>query len=306
LRWQPKAFQCLCCLRCASALTLHHVAPEFCINRRLLGELGNIEAVGDNNELFGLSLQGRVSQLQLLQHNQLQELLGENSRVDVLADSDGDDLFSLLEELLSLSDSEVFVGLKFWEVKGGEGLTIVGVFFFLELRVGEDLILDAPLLAEELGDVVSDAVRKHQHNSLGLIVLPSLLLDEPDGRVSDCACGSTHKKALLPHQLAGIGQRGDVLSLIPAIDRFSGAGPGNKVVSNAFHLVGSSLNVEVSREGEDAADRISTNNDCTGASFFDFSGDSSNGSSCSDSDDYGIEVAIALVKDLFSQLVVVC
>lgn len=73
------------------------------------------------------------------------------------------------------------MGVNFRKVEGGEGLCIVGVSLFLEFRVGEDLILDAPFLAKELGDVVSDTVRKDQHDSLGLIVLPSHILDEPDG-----------------------------------------------------------------------------------------------------------------------------
>jgi hypothetical protein len=71
----------------------------------LLGELGDVEAVGDNNEVFGFGLQSRVSRTQFLQDYKLEELLGDDGGVDNITDSNGDDLVSLFKQVSSLIDS---------------------------------------------------------------------------------------------------------------------------------------------------------------------------------------------------------
>lgn len=148
------------------------------VNEKVLGELGYVEAVGDEDKIFGLGLKGRVGQLKLFQHDKFKELLRKNGRIDILSNSDGNDGSSLLEELLCLTDSQLLKRCDFRKVKRGNRLCVERISFFLEFAVGKDLILNAPLLAEELGDVIPDAVGEDQHNSLGFVVLPSLFLDK--------------------------------------------------------------------------------------------------------------------------------
>lgn len=71
--------------------------------------MGDVESVGHNHEFFGFGFEGRIVEFQLLQNDEFQELFGEDGGVDVISNSNGNDLGAIFEELFGLSDSEIFV-----------------------------------------------------------------------------------------------------------------------------------------------------------------------------------------------------
>ena len=107
-------------------------------------------------------------------------------------------------------------------------------------------------------------------------------------------------------QSSGVGERGEIVCLVPLIDAFSHAGFGDEVVSNTFDLVGWGFGVEGAGDGEDAAVWVSTHDEDLGVEALDFSGDTGDGSSCSDTDDDGVDSAVTLVVDFLTKLVKVC
>ena len=180
------------------------------------------------------------------------------------------------------------------------------MILFFEFFVGKDVVLAAPLFAQKFIDIVSNVILEDTNYSFAFIVFPAHFLDVLQSCVHDCSWRTTHQKTLVTNQVSCAFERTYILSLDPVVALLSETCPGNEVIADAFDQVGSCWHVQLLRNSEDAAERISSDYLDFGVSFFYFSTDSSDGASSSDSNDDRVDVLVTLVQNLFSELVVVC
>lgn len=179
--------------------------------------------------------------------------------------------------------------------------------FFFQFIIRQELIFDAPLSGKEFGDVVSDGVTEDTDYSFGFVVLPSFLFNELKRCLHNRSWWSANQQPFFLNEISCISERWQIIGLHPVINVSPFASFWHEVISNSLHFIDWVASfIEFLGHSQNTAEWISANQKSSWALFFDFPGDSCHLSSCSDSDDDCIDLAVALVDDFLGQLVVVC
>lgn len=250
----------------------------------------------------GQSFDG-VGGAELLGLNASKEFVGEKSALNSVSFNNGDNISSLVKDLESFLDSQLVV----IRLDGGEvefsSLLAVELAFLVNVDVGrKETLIDHPVVAQELVDVVSDGVRQYNNNSVVLVqvVLQSVVNDGADSRSGR----TTDQETFFSDESSGHGEGFFIVSLDPFINVLTNAGVGDEIVTDTFNVVRSLDLVEFFGLGQDGTVGVDTDALASGDLFLDLGSATSHGTTSSQTSKEVVELSAGLVNNFLTSVIV--